>query len=268
MLVQADSGPQPAAPDPSSLWKNVALSYVALRRANGAAPRMLKKLEYQIGQTIAVLGEMRVDEVTAQDVLRLVRPIAASGAVESAHEVRTRCSQVFRFAIAEGRAQMDPASFTIDAMVRRRRGEFAGITEPGEVGELVRRLQENRKTEPQIRAALLLSAYLFPRNSELRGMRWSEIDWQAALWEIPAERMKMKRAHLVPLPRQALTSDTADQSKRGAPVPLQENVRNSGERNDPSCMSWIEIARPPLFVRSVPLDACVFAPEHGPVRER
>jgi hypothetical protein len=76
ILGPASPEPQPATADPSFLWKNVALSYVALSRANGAAMRTLKKPEYQIGQTIAVLGEMRVDEVTAQDVLRLVRPIA------------------------------------------------------------------------------------------------------------------------------------------------------------------------------------------------
>jgi hypothetical protein len=76
ILGPASPEPQPATADPLFLWKNVALSFVALSRANGAASRTLKKPEYQIGQTIAVLGEMRVDEVTAQNVLRLVRPIA------------------------------------------------------------------------------------------------------------------------------------------------------------------------------------------------
>jgi len=89
-------------------------------------------------------------------------------------------------------------------MVKRRRGSFNGLIDPKDVGKLMRAIRANEGSEPQVRAALLLSAYLFPRNSELRGMLWTEIDWKGALWEIPAARMKMKRDHLVPLPTQAL----------------------------------------------------------------
>jgi len=98
----------------------------------------------------------------------------------------------------------DPAAITIDAMVKRRWGEFSGITHPRDVGPLMRAIRNYKEDNRFVGSALLLSAYLFPRNSELREMKWSEIDWSRKIWEIPGERMKMKRDHLVPLPRQAV----------------------------------------------------------------
>lgn len=197
----AEAAPQV---DESGLWRTVARRYLALRRADGAAPKTMTKLERQIGWTIEALGDMPVSEITAPDILALVRPIEEDGRVETAHEVRSRCSQVFRFAIGEGLATIDPASFTLVAMRKRKRGEFAGLTDPTDVGRLMRAIRADEVSEPQVRAGLLLSAYLFPRNSELRGMRWEEIDWKRATWEVPGARMKMKRDHLVPLPRQTL----------------------------------------------------------------
>lgn len=98
----------------------------------------------------------------------------------------------------------DPAAFTIDAMIKRRRGEFAGITDPAAVGKLLHAIESYREAYPVVGAALMLSAYLFPRNTELRGMRWDEIDWDSLRWEVPGQRMKMNRDHIVPLPSQAI----------------------------------------------------------------
>lgn len=196
------SEPPRETPD---LWEKVAAEYVAYRRRDGAAWRTMAKLERQIEATIAALGKKRIEEITATDILELVRPFEDAGHVETAHEVRTRCSQVFEYAEAHGHPNTNPARVSRAAMVKRRRGSFAGLTDPKEVGALMRAIRGYTAGEPQIRAALLLSAYLFPRNTELRGMRWDEIDWKRAIWEIPAERMKMRRDHVVPLPRQAIS---------------------------------------------------------------
>lgn len=198
--------PRPAreAPKEDRRWRSLAARYIAYRRRDGAAWRTMAKLERQVNETLAILGEKAVDEITAQDILAVVRPIEDRGHVESAHEVRTRCSQIFEFAEAEGIPNSNPARVSRVAMVKRRRGSFAGLTDPREIGGLMRAIRGYSQGEPQVRAALLLSAYLFPRNTELRGMRWDEIDWKRAVWEVPAERMKMKRDHLVPLPRQAV----------------------------------------------------------------
>jgi len=193
-----------AASDEKRQWKNVAQDYLQLRQSNGAAPRTMTKLDRQVGVTIKALGDRMVEDITAQDVLDVVNPIADKGYIENAHEVRSRFSQIFRYAVARGMITHDPAAIAIDAMVKRRRGEFAGITKPRDVGALMRAIRKYKEDNRLIGAALLLSAYLFPRNSELRGMKWCEIDWSRKVWEIPGERMKMKRDHLVPLSLQAI----------------------------------------------------------------
>ncbi|NOX40954.1 MAG: tyrosine-type recombinase/integrase [Alphaproteobacteria bacterium] len=187
-----------------TLWKTVAHDYLKLRQQNGAAPRTMVKLDRQIGVTINAVGNQSIENITAQNILDVVNPIAEKGQVENAHEIRSRFSQIFRYAVARGVATHDPAAVTIDAMVKRRRGEFSGVTDPKSVGALMRAIQGYQNQNPVVGAALLLSAYLFPRNSELRGMLWDEIDWEHKIWEIPAGRMKMKRNHLIPLPIQAI----------------------------------------------------------------
>lgn len=185
-------------------WGEIAKDYIMLRQRSGAAPRTMKKLIRQVEITIDAYGKRAVSGISAEDVLAVVNPIAERGHVENAHEIRTRFSQIFRYAGARGLIEHDPSALTIGAMIKRQRGEFAGITDPAEVGQLMRALHEFRKQNIIIGSALLLSAYLFPRNSEIRGMRWDEIDWEANLWSIPGSRMKMKRDHLVPLPKQAI----------------------------------------------------------------
>ncbi|MEM8541964.1 MAG: site-specific integrase, partial [Pseudomonadota bacterium] len=154
---------------------------------------------------IEAYGNRQVTDISAQDILAVVNPIAERGHIENAHEIRTRFSQIFRYAGARGLIEHDPSSMTIGAMIKRQRGEFPGITDPKQVGKLMSAINQYREDNVIVGAALLLSAYLFPRNSELRGMRWDEIDWDRELWSIPGERMKMKRDHLVPLPSQVQT---------------------------------------------------------------
>jgi len=203
--VLAEQSAREGIPEPKGpTWAEVANDYLMLRQRSGAAIRTLKKLDRQLQVTIKKLGDREVDQITPQDVLDVVNPIAEKGHVENAHEIRTRFSQVFRFAAARGLTKYDPAALTIDAMVPRIRGEFAGLTNPTEVGQLMRDISRFRDDSLWVGSALLLSAYLFPRNTELRGMRWDEIDWDRRIWEIPAERMKMRREHVVPLSSPAL----------------------------------------------------------------
>lgn len=202
--VQRAASPQlPPPVDETRLWRNVASRYLTFRKRDGAARMTLAKVERQIGYTLSILGDKQVDQVTATDVLAVVRPIEAAGLNVNAHEVRVRCSQIFEFAEAEGIPNTNPARVSRGAMVKRRGGSHAGITDPKRIGQLMRAIRAYQG-EPQVRVALLLSAYLFPRNTELRGMRWDEIDWKEALWSIPGSRMKMGRDHVIPLPTQAV----------------------------------------------------------------
>lgn len=194
----------PIGPPEGPLWRDIAHDYVMLRQRNGAAPKTMAKLRRHVDLTMAALGERPIQDITAEELLSVVNPIAESGRVETAHGIRSRFSQIFRYAAARGLCTHDPASVIIDAMVTRKGGEFSGITEPKAVGQLMRDIHVYRKRHLVVGSALLLSAYLFPRNTELRGMQWGEIDWKQALWEVPGSRMKTKRDHVVPLPEQAL----------------------------------------------------------------
>jgi len=193
------------SPPVGPTWAEVARDYLMLRQRSGAAPRTMKKLDRQVNVTIDAYGDRPVTEISAEDVLAVVNPIAERGHVENAHEIRSRFSQIFRYAGARGLIEHGPSAMTIGAIIKRQRGEFAGVTDPKEVGALVQTLKDYQLKNLIVGSALLLSAYLFPRNSELRGMRWDEVDWERTLWSIPAARMKMRRDHLVPLPRQAIT---------------------------------------------------------------
>jgi len=190
--------------DPVRLWRNVVQRYVDLRRAEGAAPKTLHLMQTQFDLTMPDLGDRDIGTITTPDILAVVRPIEARGIIETARRVRSRCSQVFRFAIAEGIAERDPAAAATSAMRTSRTTSLAALTDPEEVGALMCAIQGYLGGYPEARWGLLLSAYLFPRNAELRGMRWDEIDVKGAVWTIPAHRMKMTREHIVPLPRQVL----------------------------------------------------------------
>jgi len=125
------------------------------------------------------------------------------GALAALRKVRMWASQVFRYAIATGRADSDPAAPLRGTFKAHKPKNFAAITKPDEFGKLIASIR-TYEGSPITRAALMLMAYTFVRTGELRGAAWSEFDLAKAEWRIPAERMKMGEAHLVPLSRQAL----------------------------------------------------------------
>jgi integrase len=150
-----------------------------------------------------VLGEKPVGEIKATELLTMLRRIESRGALETAHRVRTICGQVFRYAVATGRADRDPATDLKGALPPYKKGHLAAITEPKEVIPLLRAI-DGYQGSFVVKCALQLAPLFFVRPGELRQAEWSEFDFEKAEWNIPAERMKMKVAHLVPLSSQAL----------------------------------------------------------------
>lgn len=150
-----------------------------------------------------VLGAKPVGEIKATELLAMLRRIESRGALETAHRVRTICGQVFRYAVATGRAERDPAADLKGALPPYKKGHLAAITDPKEVIPLLRAI-DGYQGSFVVKSALQLAPLFFVRPGELRQAEWSEIDFEEAEWNIPAERMKMKVAHLVPLSRQAL----------------------------------------------------------------
>lgn len=156
------------------------------------------------------VGAVPLGELTAPLLLQAIRKVESRGATQIAHDLRGYAGQVFKFGIATGRCVSNPASDLRGALVAHNVKHMAAILEPAQVGELLRGL-DGYAGQPATRAALILSALLFQRPGNIRAMEWAELDLDAALWTIPAAKMKRTihgktngRPHLVPLPTQAV----------------------------------------------------------------
>lgn len=149
------------------------------------------------------IGNTPVNEIKPPDLLSILRRIEGRGALETAHRVRTICGQVLRYAVATGRAERDSAADLRGALPPVREKHHAALTEPKEVAELLRAI-DGIKATLQVKCAMKLAPLLFVRPGELRQMEWAEIDLENTQWNIPAEKMKMKQPHIVPLAEQAV----------------------------------------------------------------
>lgn len=149
------------------------------------------------------LGNRPIASITAPELLAALRRIESRGAYDIAHRAKQTAGQIFRYAVATGRAERDPSGDLKGALTpKRAKKHHAAITDPAGVGRLLVAMDGFEGT-PAVKAALLLSPLLFQRPGELRAMEWAEINWDAAQWELPAERMKMRLPHVVPLCTQA-----------------------------------------------------------------
>lgn len=149
------------------------------------------------------LGARPVKTITAPELLAALRRIEAKGALETAHRVKQVCGQVFRYAIATGRAERDPSGDLRGAIPPASGKHMATITDPKEIAGLLRSIDDYRGAIVT-RCALQLAPLVFVRPGELRQAEWSEFNLETAEWRIPAEKMKAGAVHIVPLSRQAI----------------------------------------------------------------
>jgi len=156
------------------------------------------------------LGSRHIGEIEAIEILAVVRRVEERGALDVAHRVLTTAGQVWRYAVATGRAARDVSADIRGALKPHHGKHFAAITDPIKLGELIRVIR-GYQGGPIVRAALQLAPILFQRPGELRAAAWAEFDLDLALWTIPAARMKRSvdgklngDPHLVPLPTQAV----------------------------------------------------------------
>jgi len=149
------------------------------------------------------IGSKPIAEITAPELLALLRAIEGRGTVDLAHRISQHCSAIFRFAISTGRAATDPVLSLRGALSTVKQEHYAALTEPAAFADLLRAI-ETYRGEATTKAAMQLLALTFQRTKEVRFAEWVQIDLDAALWRIPAEIMKMREAHIVPLSRQAV----------------------------------------------------------------
>jgi len=178
-----------------------------LKVSAGHAERTLTRLEQDVFPWI---GATPVGEVNAPLLLATLRRIEARSAIETAHRAKQACGQVFRYAIATGRAERDPTPDLRDALKPVLVQHMPAITDPKRVGELLRAIEAYRG-QPVTRAALQLAPLVFVRPGELRRAEWAEVHFDAAEWRIPSARIKRSKqekasgsAHIVPLSKQAV----------------------------------------------------------------
>jgi integrase len=162
--------------------------------------RIIDRLERDLFPWI---GGRPIADITAKELLATVTRIADRGAVETAHRALQNCGQVFRYAIATGRAERNPAPDLRGALPPVKPTHLAAITAPPEIGGLLRAI-ESYQGSFITKCALRLAPLVFVRPGELRQAEWSEMDLASAEWNIPGHKMKTREPHLVPLSPQAV----------------------------------------------------------------
>jgi integrase len=184
-------------------FKSIADEVLGKLEKEGRAPKTMDKLRWLLSFAYPSIGDRRVAEITAPELLSVLRKVEVRGRYETARRLRSTCGMVFRYAIATGRAERDPSADLRGALTSPKTNHRSAIVDPTGIGALLRAI-DGFDGQPTTRAALRLAPLAFVRPGELRHAEWAEIDLQAAEWRIPAEKMKMRRPHRVPLSRQAL----------------------------------------------------------------
>jgi integrase len=187
----------------ANTFETIAGEWLDKIEKEGAAPLTIKKARWLLGKTYAAIGRRPISEISAHELLLVLKKVESTKRYDTANRIRSTCSQVFRYAIATARAERDIAVGLRGALITPREQHRAAITTVGEVPALLRAI-EDYDGSPLTRIALRLLPHLFVRPGELRWAEWKEFDLEQAVWTIPDFKMKMRRPHAVPLSRQAL----------------------------------------------------------------
>ncbi len=166
--------------------------------ASNHGDRIIRRFERDIFPWI---GSKPIAEITAPELLAVIRRIESRGALETAHRALGNCGQVFRYAVATGRAERDPSGDLRGALPPVKGTHFAATTEPKRVAEILRAMDGYEGTLT-VRCALRLAPLIFVRPGELRNAEWANIDFEAAEWRYTVT--KTNTPHIVPLSRQAI----------------------------------------------------------------
>jgi integrase len=184
-------------------FKAVAEELIAKVEREGRAQVTLSKKRWLLAFVYPAFGDRPVGEVTAHDLLALLREIEGRGLFETAKRLRSTCGMVFRYAIATQRAERDPSADLRGALTTHQVIHRAAIVDPAKIGPLLRAI-DGFDGQTVTRLALRLAPHVFVRPGELRQAEWEEFDLDGAVWSIPPAKMKMRRAHRVPLSRQSV----------------------------------------------------------------
>lgn len=185
-----------------SAFEKIATEWHQMKSAKWSAGYASDIMEAFQNDIFPYVGTRPIGEIKPLELLNVLRKIEKRGALEKMRKVRQRCSEVFRYAIATGRAEFNPAADLSSALEVHQSNHFPFL-KADELPDFLRAL-DNYTGSRLVQIATKLLMITGVRTIELRAALWSEFDLDNAIWEIPAERMKMRRSHLVPLSTQAL----------------------------------------------------------------
>jgi integrase len=191
-------------------FEAIAREWHAAKMSGWSADHAMRTLLRMENNVFPFIGAQHIESVTAPELLKAIRRVEARGAIETAHTIMQQCGQVFRYGIATGRCTQNPAPDLRDALKPVIVTHMAALTDPKEVGALLRSIIDY-EGHPVTRAALVLSALLFQRPGNVRAAEWDEVDLEGALWTVPSAKIKRTvqgklsgRPHLIPLSTQAV----------------------------------------------------------------
>jgi len=191
------------AVEDSNTFERVAREWFAKFQPNWSAShgdRIIRRFEVDV---FPWLGSRPIREIDPPELLTVIQRIESRGAIETAHRAMQNCGQVFRYAVATGRAGRDPSGDLRGAIPPSKEKHHASIIEPKLIAPLLRSLDDYQGSFV-VGCALRLAPLVFVRPGELRHAEWTEINLDAAEWRIPAAKMKMREQHIVPLSRQSV----------------------------------------------------------------
>ncbi|MHB1247708.1 MAG: tyrosine-type recombinase/integrase [Sulfuriferula sp.] len=198
------------------------------KKLPGWAPATASKVKRYLEKDIFPwLGNRPIKDLGAPDLLATVRRVESRGALELAHRIREYSGQVFRYAVATGRAERDPSGDLKGALPPVKSKHHASVTDPKLIGDLMRAIKGFSGSFVTM-CALQLAPLVFVRPGELRHAEWAEIDLDAAEWRIPGVKMKMKDPHIVPLSRQVIEILRTLQPLTGSGRYVFPSVRTTG----------------------------------------
>ena len=229
--------------DAENPFAALAAEFCEKRRNDGSrawAPATAKRCEYLLSVLNSSIGTLPIADIEPADILTAVRRLESKGKLESAKRTLQLAGSVFRYAVATARLKSDPTRDLKGALMNPTVTHYGAVLDPAGAGELLRAI-DGYEGQAITKLAMQLAPNVFVRPGELRHAEWSEIDFDGALWTIPARKTKMRKDHLVPLSRQAIAILTEAQqltgptgyvfpSVRTLRRPMSDNTINAGLR--------------------------------------
>jgi integrase len=222
-------------------FASVAEEFIATRmEALGKAPNTVKKARWFLKLLTPALGKRPIADIQPHELLAVLKRMEADGRHETSNKCLAFASRAFRYGVATTRCDTDPAALLRGALITPTVKHFAAVLDPVEFGGVLRAI-DGYTGNPVTRSALQIGPHVFVRPGELRQAMWNEIDLENAIWRIPAEKMKLRRPHAVPLSRQVIAfleslsvltgrDGYVFPSIRTPTKPMSENTVNAGFR--------------------------------------